>query len=112
MICLNSKVYHCWGGNNKKGKSYTMTLCKGAQQKRNKLLKQYFLNVLNTQEKHEVENTGFVKDVQGTIKSYKQKKTGRSYFYAKHKVLADSVRQLISIYVKVSMFAYLPLFRI
>ena len=65
--------------------------CKGTQQKRNELLKKHFLDVLETQQPHRVENSGFVKDKEGNIKTYTQKKVGMGYFYAKRKVLADGV---------------------
>ena len=90
MSCLNSKVYTCWGSNNKKGEPYTKTSCKSVQQKRNTLLKDHFLNVLNTTNSHFVENAGFVREG-GITRTYTQKKVGMSYFYAKRKVLADGV---------------------
>ena len=49
IICLNSKVYHIWAPD-KEGKSTTKSSCKGTQQKRNELLKEHFLSVLNTQQ--------------------------------------------------------------
>ena len=61
QACLNSKVYTCWGAIDKEGKIYFKTSCKGAQQKRNELLKEHFLNLLNTTENHIVENAGFIK---------------------------------------------------
>ena len=91
MACHNSKVYTCWGGINKKGESYEKTSCKGSQQKRNKLLKEHFLEVLNTQKPHEVENAGFIKDSRNIMKTYTQKKVGMGYFYAKCKVFSDGV---------------------
>ena len=90
MICLNSKVFHIWGCD-KDGKLITKTSAKGSQKKRNELLKSHFLEVLQTKEHHEVENAGFIKDNQGVIKTYTQKKRGFGYFYAKRKVLADGV---------------------
>ena len=59
MACLNSKVYTGLGGINKKGELYATTSCKGAQQKRSRLLKEHFLNVLSTTDPHLVENAGF-----------------------------------------------------
>ena len=85
MACLNSKVYTIWSDEESK------TGCKGAQQKRNQLLKEHFLTILETQQPHRVENAGFVKDKEGVIKTYTQKKVGMGYFYAKRKVLADGV---------------------
>ena len=46
----------------KEAKSTTKTSCKGSQQMRNELRKEHFLNVLNTQQPHSVENAGFIKD--------------------------------------------------
>ena len=85
MICLNSKVYTIWSDTDSK------TSCKGAQQKRNELLKEHFLAVLDTQKPHIVENAGFVKDTNGVIKTYTQQKVGMGYFYGKRKVLEDGV---------------------
>ena len=91
MACPNSKVYTGWGSINKKDESYAKTSCKGAQQKRNKLLKEHFLDVLGTTKPHLVENAGFVREANGTTKTYTQTKVGMNYFYAKRKVLADGV---------------------
>ena len=93
MVCLNSKVYHIWSSSRKDddGKYITKTSCKGAQQKRNTLLKEHFVNVLDTQKQHFVKNAGFVKDKEGIIKTYTQKKVGMGYFYAKREVLEDGV---------------------
>ena len=85
QVCLNSKVYFIWG------EKETKASCKGTQQKRNELLKKHFLDVLQTQQPHRVENAGFVKDKEGTINTYTQNKVGMGYFYAKRKVLADGV---------------------
>ena len=87
-----SKVYTGWGSINKKGESYAKTSCKGAQQKRNKLLKEHFLDVQSTTNPHLVENAGFVRDTKnGCTKTYTQTKIGTNYIYAKRKVLADGV---------------------
>ena len=56
MTSLNSKVYTIWNDDESK------TSCKGSQQKRNTLLREDFLNVINTRKSHEVENAGFIKD--------------------------------------------------
>ena len=87
----NSKTYICFCGFNKKGQSYSKTSCKGVQQKRNTLLKDNFLNLLFTTKPHLVENAGFVREANGTTKTYTQTKIGMSYFYVKRKVLADGV---------------------
>ena len=83
-------MYHIWGSD-KEGNSTTISSCKGTQQKRNELLKEHFLNVLNTQQPHSAENAGFIKDSRGTIKTNTQKKVGMGYFYGKRKVLEDGV---------------------
>ena len=90
MTCICSKVYTIWGVD-EQGKYKVKTSCKGTQQKRNELLKEHLLDVLRTQQPHFVENAGFIKDKEGTIKTYTQKKVSMSYFYAKRKVLEDGV---------------------
>ena len=84
MICLNSKVYHCWG------ETTTKTSCKGTQQKRNQLIKEHFLDLLNSKQPRSVENAGFIRE-NNKILTYTQKKKGLEYFYAKRKVLDDGV---------------------
>ena len=42
--------------------------------KRNELLKEHFLHVLDTQIPYYVENAGFIEDTRGVIKTYTQKK--------------------------------------
>ena len=54
-------------------------------------MREDFLNVINTRKSHEVENAGFIKDGEGRIMTYTQKKIGMGYFYGKRKVLADGV---------------------
>ena len=90
QVCLNSKVYTIWGVDGE-GKYKVKTSCEGTQQKRNELLKEHLLDVLRTQNPHFIENTGFVRDSEGTIKTYTQTKVGLGYFYAKRKVLTDGV---------------------
>ena len=85
QACMNSKVYIIWSDEG------TKASCKGTQQKRNRLLKEHYLGILGTQQPHRVENAGFVKDKEGNIKTYTQKKVGMGYFYGKRKVLADGV---------------------
>ena len=85
MACPNSKTYIIW--NSLKSK----ISCKGTQQKRNLLLKEYFESVLFTQKPHKVENAGFIRGKDGVIKTYTQIKTGMSYFYGKRKVLVDGI---------------------
>ena len=91
MICLNSKVYHCWSDKlDENGEILTKTSCKGVQE-RNELLKQHFLEMINNPcQNHTIENAGFIRD--GTdILTYTQRKKGLNYFYAKRIVLDDGV---------------------
>ena len=80
MVCLNSKVYHIWGLD-KHGKYVFKTSCKGVQQRRNEVLKEHLLGVIETQKPCRFENAGFVKNSKGTIFTYTQEKQGLSYFY-------------------------------
>ena len=92
MGCLNSKTYIIWGEVDKEtGRPKPKCSSKGSQQKRNTLTKDYFEDVVKTQDPHEVENAGFVRDTDGVINTYTQTKKGLTYFYAKRKVLADGV---------------------
>ena len=90
MACLNSKVYHIWGIDSN-GKFVTKTSCKGVQQKRNKLLKEHFLDVIRTQNPRLFTNAGFFKNANDELLTYSQVKIGLSYFYAKREVLEDGV---------------------
>ena len=90
MACICSKVYTI-RGYDKEGKYVSKTSCKGTQQKRNEVVKEHLLHVLNTKQPHSVENAGFVRDKEGTINTYTQKKVSMGYFYAKRKVLDDGV---------------------
>lgn len=92
MICLNSKVYHCWSDEiDENGEIIVKTSCKGVQKKRNVLVKKDFLEMLtNPHQNHTIENSGFIRE--GTnILTYTQMKKGLNYFYAKRIVLADGV---------------------
>ena len=92
MICLNSKVYHCWSDEvDDNGETIVKTSCKGIQKKRNVLIKKDFLEMLaNPRQNHTIENSGFIHE--GTnILTYTQSKKGLNYFYAKRIVLADGV---------------------
>ena len=92
MICLNSKVYHCWSDRlDENGEVITKTSCKGVQKKRNELIKQDFLEMIeNPSKEHMVQNAGFIRE--GTdILTYTHKKKGLNYFYAKRIVLEDGV---------------------
>ena len=90
MACLNSKTFHGWGID-KDGKTVWKTSCKGIQKKRNEIVKEHLLTVLESQKPCRFENAGFIKNKQGTILTYTQEKQGLSYFYGKRKVLADGV---------------------
>ena len=89
MVCLNSKVVHAWGEDEKGPKSKTG--CKGSNKRRNLFCKEHFLSVLMTQIPEIVTNSGFIKD-NITIKTYTQKKQGLGFFYAKQKGLSDGIR--------------------
>ena len=87
MICLNSKVYHIWTDD----PSVSKTSCKGVNKKRNELVKDDFLNIINNPRTvHMVENAGFIRDGLDT-KTYTQSKRGLNYFYGKRIVLDDGV---------------------
>ena len=102
MACLNSKVYHVWGID-KNGKIKMKTSCKGVQQKRNEVLKEHLLEIIESQKelseaervnksRRRFENAGFIKNPdEGTLLTYTQQKQGLSYFYGKRKVLGDGV---------------------
>ena len=88
MLCLNSKVYHIWGFNNK-GELICKTSSKGMQT-RNNLIKKDFLDVLLRRINHRVQNAGFIKDGVRTY-TYTQDKQGLNYFYCKRVVLEDGI---------------------
>ena len=91
MICLNSKVYHIWSDIIIDGKLLTKTSCKGVQKKRNELIREDFLRIIeNPSDVTYVENAGFIRDGLET-RTYTQKKRGLNYFYCKRIVLADGV---------------------
>ena len=85
MLCLNSKVYHIWGFNNK-GELICKTSSKGMQT-RNNLIKKDFLDVLLKRTKHRVQNAGFITRTY----TYTQDKQGLNYFYCKRVVLEDGI---------------------
>ena len=90
MVCLNSKVYHIWA-EEVDGEIITKTLCKGVQKKRNELVREDFLKIIeNPLYKHLVENAGFICDGVET-RTYKQTKRGLNYWYVKRKILNDGV---------------------
>ena len=87
IAALNSKVYIAFGPK-------TKISCKGIQQRRNVLVKEQFLEVLETQKPKSFDNAGFIKNVDDngpSMLTYVQHKKGLGYFYAKRKVLADGV---------------------
>ena len=91
MICLNSKVYHIWTDEIVDGVALSKTSCKGVQKKRNNLIRDDFLSIIeNPTKEHLVENSGFIRDGLQT-RTYTQVKKGLNYFYAKRKVLADGI---------------------
>ena len=91
MCCLNSKVYHIWSDEIVDGVALSKTSCKGVQKKRNNLVKDDFLSIINNPTKeYLVENAGFIRDGLET-RTYTQVKKGLNYFYVKRKVLADGI---------------------
>ena len=59
MVCLNSKVYHIWA-EEVDGKIITKTSCKGVQKRRNELVRDDFLKIIeNPLYEHLAENAGF-----------------------------------------------------
>ena len=91
MFCLNSKTYYIWGERDEAGNSHPKCSCKGVQQKRTTITREDFQEVLTTQLPRKVENAGFIRGKDGTIKTYSQTKVGMSYVYMKRKVLQDGV---------------------
>ena len=91
MFCLNSKTYYIWGEKDEEGCSNPKCSCKGVQQKRTTITKEDFQEVLTTGLPRKVENAGFIRGKDGTIKTYSQTKVGMSYIYMKRKVLDDGV---------------------
>ena len=91
MICLNSKVYHIWTDVYEDGELLAKTSCKGVNKRRNELVREDFMNMINNPRNvHLVENAGFIRDGLDT-KTYTQWKRGLNYFYCKRIVLADGV---------------------
>ena len=88
MICLNSKVYHIWGEDDK-GNEVSKTSSKGMQT-RNALIKEDFMNVLLLRNDHQIQNAGFIDDGLRKI-TYTQTKKGLNYFYCKRIVLDDGI---------------------
>ena len=84
IVALNSKTYFCWSEKETKYSS------KGLNKRSNRLKKESFLNVLETQKSLIGTNRGFVKKKQH-LYTYNQKKRGITYFYAKRKVWEDGV---------------------
>ena len=76
MACANSKVYTIWNASEHK------TSAKGTQKKRNTLVKDHFLHLLQTKQPQNVTNAGFIREGPVT-KTYIQEKKGLNYFYPK-----------------------------
>ena len=85
IIALNSKTYYCW-----KDDSTSKFSCKGISKNTNQITKELYASVLSSRKTVVGTNTGFIKK-NGKILTYKQHKTGLSYFYAKRKVCDDGV---------------------
>ena len=90
QLCLNSQEYHIWNDEEEK------ISCKGVQKRRNRLLREDFLSVIETQKAKVFTNAGFIKETDSitgrpSIKTYTQTKQGLGYFYAKRIVLSDGV---------------------
>ena len=84
-------VYHIWSDKVVNGKVLAKTSCKGVQKKRNELVREDFLSIIeNPTQKHLVENAGFIRDGLET-RTYIQTKRGLNYWYVKRKVLQDGV---------------------
>ena len=61
MCCLNSKVYHIWSDKIVDGVALSKTSCKGVQKKRNNLVKDDFLSIIqNPTKEFLIENAGFI----------------------------------------------------
>jgi len=81
MVSLNAKSYFCWDRTDATKNKYSS---KGIN-KSLKLSKEVYLNVLFGKESKEFVNSGFIyKDK--SMFSYKMKKAGLVYLYAKRKV--------------------------
>lgn len=85
IVALNSKTYFCWNNNNKVKLS-----SKGLSKSTNKLNRESYLTVLQTQKDVTGTNRGFVKKDQHMY-TYEQLKTGLTYFYGKRIVCNDGV---------------------
>lgn len=83
IIGLSSKTYYCFGSKDKFS-------CKGVNKRTNNITKEKYLNVLLTKQNGSGINRGF-RCVNHRILTYKQERSGFSYFYPKRKVLDDGV---------------------
>ena len=85
-IALCSKTYLCYGQKEIK------LSCKGLQKKRNfeRLTKQTYLDVLETQTPGQGTNKGF-RAMNGKVYTYSQKRRGLSFLYCKRKLLEDGI---------------------
>lgn len=85
IVALNSKTYFCWTNDGESKYS-----SKGLSKVTNQLTKDNFLEVLRSKQSQQGNNTGFVRK-NNTTYTYKQLKTGLTYFYAKRQVCDDGV---------------------
>ena len=84
IVALNSKTYYCWGD---EGSKYSS---KGLSKSTNNLTKQQYLNVLTSETSVSGENVGFMRKDNRMV-TYRQIRTGLTYFYAKRVVCEDGV---------------------
>jgi hypothetical protein len=86
LIALASKTYalHC------NEKDITKVSCKGVNKSQLQNVMSVFESVLNKRENQNVENRG-IRSIKHRTYTYKQLKTGFSYFYCKRKVLNDGI---------------------
>ena len=85
MVCLSSKTYMLRDGDNRAKFS-----CKGVQKRRIDEPEAIYRGVIHSTASHEVENIGF-RARANTIQTYRQRKTGFSYFYVKREVCPNGV---------------------
>ena len=86
MICLNSKTYIC-SDNESNSSKYS---CKGVFKKSNKIVKDMYATVLETQNSISGTNRGF-RLTDGNMWTYTQTRAAFTYFYVKREVLGDGV---------------------
>ena len=84
MVCLCSKTYYCFGARGDKLSS------KGLSQSANRLTKERYLQVLETQESGSGVNRGFRTDGR-TVYTYHQARKSLSFVYLKRRVCDDGI---------------------